>query len=89
MHRPSRFSNRRWLVTLARMSAQARREQFVEAAIAVMSKEGLDRATTRRIRGGRRSATVFRYTFRDKNELLASVVGECDDAGGSGCCAMR
>jgi len=32
-----------------RVSAQARREQFVEAAIRVMAREGLDAATTRRI----------------------------------------
>jgi len=56
---------------VARMSAQARREQLVEAAIKVMSKEGLERTTTRRIaeeagvpHGG------FHYAFRDKNELL-------------------
>lgn len=58
------------------MSAQARREQFVEAAISVMSKEGLDRATTRRIAeeaGAPHGA--FHYAFRDKNELLTSVVG--------------
>jgi len=60
---------------VARMSAQARREQLVEAAIKVMSKEGLERTTTRRIaeeagvpHGG------FHYAFRDKNELLTSVV---------------
>jgi AcrR family transcriptional regulator len=64
------------MVTLARMSAQERREQFVEAAITVMAKEGLERATTRRIA---EEAGVpngaFHYAFRDKNELLTSVVG--------------
>ena len=57
------------------MSAQARREQFVEAAIKVMSREGLDRATTRRIAeeaGAPHGA--FHYAFRDKNELLTEVV---------------
>src|SRR6266705_3491496 len=58
------------------MSAQARREQFVEAAIRVMSREGLDRATTRRIaeEAGAPHGT-FHYAFRDKNELLMEVVG--------------
>ncbi len=61
---------------MARMSAQARREQFVEAAIRVMSREGLDRATTRRIaeEAGAPHGT-FHYAFRDKNELLMEVVG--------------
>jgi AcrR family transcriptional regulator len=57
------------------MSAQARREQFVAAAIAVMSREGLERATTRRIAeeaGAPHGA--FHYAFRDKNELLTEVV---------------
>lgn len=58
------------------MSAQARREQFVEAAISVMSKEGLDRATTRRIAEEAGAPNgAFHYAFRDKNELLTSVVG--------------
>ncbi len=61
---------------VARMSAQARREQLVEAAIKVMSREGLDRTTTRRVA---EEAGVphgaFHYAFRDKNELLTSVVG--------------
>ena len=59
------------------MSAQARREQFVEAAISVMSREGLDRATTRRIAEEAGAPNgAFHYAFRDKNELLTSVVGE-------------
>ena len=62
---------------LARMSAQARREQFVQAAIEVMSREGLERATTRRIaqHAGAPQGAVH-YAFRDKNELLAGVVME-------------
>ena len=61
---------------MARMSAQARREQLVEAAIAVMSREGLDRATTRRIADEAGVPNgAFHYAFRDKNELLTHVVG--------------
>jgi AcrR family transcriptional regulator len=58
-----------------RVSAQARREQFVEAAIRVMGREGLDATTTRRIAeeaGAPQSA--FHYAFRDKNELLTEVI---------------
>jgi AcrR family transcriptional regulator len=60
---------------MARMSARARREQFVEAAVKVMSREGLDRTTTRRIAqeaGAPQGA--FHYAFRDKNELFTEVV---------------
>ena len=58
------------------MSAKARREQFVEAAIRVMSREGLDRASTRRI-AEEASAPhgTFHYAFRGKNEMLMDVVG--------------
>ena len=62
-------------MTLTRISAQVRREQFVEAAIKVMAREGLERATTRRIaqEAGAPHGT-FHYAFRDKNELLTEVV---------------
>ena len=69
-------NSRRRLVSLARISAQDRRSQFVEAAIKVMSREGLERTTTRRIAeeaGAPQGA--FHYAFRDKNELLTDVVG--------------
>ncbi len=60
---------------MVRVSAVDRREQLVEAAIRVMSREGLDRTTTRRIAdeaGAPQGA--FHYAFRDKNELLTAVV---------------
>lgn len=61
---------------VARISAQERREQLVEAAIRVMSREGLERATTRRIaQEAGTTQGVFHYAFRDKNELLTEVVG--------------
>ncbi len=66
---------RRRLVTLTRMSTKDRREQFVEAAIKIMSREGLDRATTRRIAAEAGTPHgMFHYAFRDKNELLTEVV---------------
>jgi len=73
--RRSSVNSTRRLSTLARISAQDRREQFVEAAIKVMSREGLERTTTRRIAeeaGAPQGA--FHYAFRDKNELLTGVV---------------
>ena len=61
---------------MPRISAQERREHLVEAAIRVMSNEGLDRATTRRIaQEAGTTQGVFHYAFRDKNELLTAVVG--------------
>ncbi|RZU76818.1 TetR family transcriptional regulator [Micromonospora kangleipakensis] len=61
---------------MGRMSAEARREQLVEAAIEVMSREGLERATTRRIAQQAGTAQgAMHYAFRDKNELLTAVVG--------------
>lgn len=62
---------------MARISAEDRRTQFVEAAVKVMSREGLDRATTRRIAEVAGAAQgAFHYAFRDKNELLTAVVGQ-------------
>lgn len=63
-------------MTLTRISAEARREEFVAAAIKVMAREGLERATTRRI--AEEAGTpqgFFHYVFRDKSELLAAVIG--------------
>jgi AcrR family transcriptional regulator len=61
---------------LARTSAEARREEFVEAAIKVMAREGLDHATTRRIAEEAGAPQgIFHYLFRGKTELLAAVTG--------------
>jgi AcrR family transcriptional regulator len=63
-------------MTLARTSAEARREEFVEAAIKVMAREGLDHATTRRIAEEAGAPQgIFHYLFRGKTELLAAVTG--------------
>jgi AcrR family transcriptional regulator len=63
-------------VTLTRINAEARREELVEAAIRVMAREGLDRATTRRIADEAGAAPgIFHYVFRGKTELLEAVIG--------------
>ncbi|WP_034260949.1 TetR/AcrR family transcriptional regulator [Actinospica robiniae] len=64
------------MASLPRIKVDERREQFVRAAIEVMSREGLDRATTRRIaeQAGAPQAAMH-YAFRDKNELLTAVIG--------------
>ena len=58
------------------MSAAKRREQFIEAAIRVMSREGLEQATTRRIAEEAQAPQgAFHYLFDDKNQMLTEVVG--------------
>ncbi|MFH8621313.1 TetR/AcrR family transcriptional regulator [Streptomyces vietnamensis] len=60
---------------MARQSADERREQLVEAAIRVMIRDGVAKATTRAIVG---EAGVplgaFHYCFRSKQELLYGVI---------------
>ena len=61
---------------MARISAEKRRAQFIEAAVRVMSREGLDKATTRRIAEEAGSPQgAFHYLFDGKNQLLTEVVG--------------
>lgn len=56
------------------LSADTRREAFVDAAIDVIAKEGLTRATTRRI-AERADAPLgaLHYCFRNKNELMELI----------------
>lgn len=59
---------------MARMSASERRDRLVEAAIAVMTREGVAKATTRAIAAeAGMPLGVFHYVFRSKQELLAEV----------------
>lgn len=63
-------------MALSRISADARRDEFVAAAIKVMAREGLEHATTRRIAEEAGAAQgIFHYVFRNKTELLAGVIG--------------
>ena len=57
------------------MSAEDRRERLVDAAIAVMTREGVVRATTRAIAAeADMPLGVFHYAFRSKSELMAMVI---------------
>lgn len=59
---------------MARMSAGDRRERLVEAAIRVMTRDGVTRATTRAIAAeADMPLGVFHYAFRSKQELMAMV----------------
>jgi AcrR family transcriptional regulator len=75
------------------MSARDRREKLVEAAIRVMTRDGVTRATTRAIAAeAEMPLGVFHYAFRSKSELMAMVTeaiaaqsqAEIDAALGSG-----
>ena len=59
---------------MTRMSAAERREQLVAAAIRVMTRDGVVRATTRAIASeAGMPLGVFHYAFRSKAELMAVV----------------
>jgi AcrR family transcriptional regulator len=59
---------------VARMSAEDRRELLVEAAIRVMTREGVAKATTRAIAAeAEMPLGVFHYAFRSKQELMTMV----------------
>jgi AcrR family transcriptional regulator len=59
---------------VARMSAEDRRELLVEAAIRVMTREGVAKATTRAIAAeAEMPLGVFHYAFRSKQELMSTV----------------
>ena len=59
---------------MTRMSAVERREQLVAAAIRVMTRDGVVKATTRAIAAeAGMPLGVFHYAFRSKAELMAVV----------------
>ena len=59
---------------MARMSAGDRRELLVEAAIRVMTRDGVAKATTRAIAAeAGMPLGVFHYAFRSKQELMTMV----------------
>jgi AcrR family transcriptional regulator len=59
---------------VARMSADERREQLVDAAIRVMTRDGVAKATTRAISAeAGMPLGVFHYAFQSKQELMVRV----------------
>ena len=59
---------------MARMSAADRRDKLVEAAIRVMTRDGVAKATTRAIASeAAMPLGVLHYAFRSKGELMAVV----------------
>ena len=60
---------------MARMPLAERRQQLVDAAIAVMTREGVQKATTRAIVAeAETSLSVFHYCFESKQQLLDAVI---------------
>lgn len=60
---------------MTRMSADARREKLVDAAITVMTRDGVARATTRAIAAeAGMPLGVFHYAFRSKAELMSLAI---------------
>jgi TetR/AcrR family transcriptional regulator, regulator of biofilm formation and stress response len=62
---------------MAHIPAEVRRKQFIEAAVTVIAREGVDGATTRRIAevAGAPLATLH-YVFQTKENLLWAVFEE-------------
>lgn len=60
---------------MAKMPMAKRRQQLIDAAIAVMTRDGVQKATTRAIMAeAGTSLSVFHYCFRSKQELLDAVI---------------
>ncbi|UYM03421.1 TetR/AcrR family transcriptional regulator [Solicola gregarius] len=60
---------------MARLSSAQRRVQLVDAAIRVMTREGIAKATTRAIVAEAGvSLSVFHYCFESKQELFEAVI---------------
>lgn len=60
---------------MTRMPLAQRRQQLVDAAIAVLTREGVPKATTRAIVAeAGTSLSVFHYCFDSKQELLDAVI---------------
>jgi AcrR family transcriptional regulator len=63
---------------MAPRSVEDYRLQLVEAAMRVISRDGVAQATTRRIAAEAGVSTAsLHYSFRDKEELFAEVIGHC------------
>ncbi|MER7915939.1 MULTISPECIES: TetR family transcriptional regulator [unclassified Streptomyces] len=59
---------------MAYVSAEARRQQLIEAAIRVVAREGADRATTRKIADEAKAPLAsLHYCFQNKENLLLAV----------------
>ena len=64
----------------ARRPVEERREQLLDAAIAILVAEGFSALTTRRVTQQAGVALgAFHYVFRDKSEMLRAMIGRMAD----------
>jgi AcrR family transcriptional regulator len=69
---------------MSRMAAKDRREELIAAALRVMVREGVGRATTRAIVDeAKMPLGVFHYCFSSREELLQEVIRRFTDAAGA------
>ncbi|MEV6833115.1 TetR family transcriptional regulator [Streptomyces sp. NPDC051133] len=62
------------------MSAEARREQLIEAAVRVIAREGADGATTRKIADEAKAPLAsLHYCFQNKENLLLAVFAQLSE----------
>jgi AcrR family transcriptional regulator len=65
---------------MAHVSADARREQLIEAAVRVIAREGADGATTRKIADEAKAPLAsLHYCFQNKENLLLAVFAQLSD----------
>jgi AcrR family transcriptional regulator len=65
---------------MAYVSAEARREQLIEAAVRVIAREGADGATTRKIADEAKAPLAsLHYCFQNKENLLLAVFGQLSE----------
>ena len=69
---------------MSRMAAKDRREELIAAALRVMVREGVAKATTRAIVDeAKMPLGVFHYCFTSREELLQEVIGRFTDGAGA------
>ncbi|SEB81058.1 TetR/AcrR family transcriptional regulator [Streptomyces sp. TLI_105] len=65
---------------MAYVSAEARREQLIEAAVRVIAREGADGATTRKIADEAKAPLAsLHYCFQNKENLLLAVFAQLSE----------
>jgi AcrR family transcriptional regulator len=65
---------------MAHVSADARREQLIEAAVRVIAREGADGATTRKIADEAKAPLAsLHYCFQNKENLLLAVFAQLSE----------
>ena len=65
---------------MAHVPTEDRRRQIIQAAMIVITREGMARATTRRIAAEADAPlAALHYSFRNKQEIFEAVIAYCQD----------